>query len=205
MILNYFSAKGLKSGFYIDVGAGHPFRSSNTASLYHSGWSGITIDPFPGSANKFRKYRPRDTAVEAAVSAVTGKTTLYYHEHRPLLSTVSEEIAKSKTARFSIRESPSTIEVQTLPLRAILDKYLPGEQSIDFLDLDTEGSELDILESNNWDQYRPGLILIETERDGRVDVDARISNFLNNRGYQLIAFNGVNAFYENQDAKDTQA
>ena len=56
-----------KIGFYVDVGAHHPFRFSNTYLLYKRGWRGINIDAMPGSMRLFRKFRPRDTNIECGV------------------------------------------------------------------------------------------------------------------------------------------
>ena len=54
-------------GFYVDVGAHHPFRFSNTYLFYTQGWSGINIDATPGSMKAFNKYRPRDINLEVGV------------------------------------------------------------------------------------------------------------------------------------------
>src|SRR5581483_8094739 len=59
---------GQKKGFYVDVGAHHPFRFSNTYLLYLNGWRGINIDAMPGSMAAFRKLRPRDINIECMVS-----------------------------------------------------------------------------------------------------------------------------------------
>ena len=54
-------------GFYVDVGAHHPFRFSNTYLFYTQGWSGINIDATPGSMKAFNKYRPRDINLEVGI------------------------------------------------------------------------------------------------------------------------------------------
>src|SRR5580658_8816405 len=67
MILASFF-EGKKNGFYVDVGAHHPKRFSNTHHFYIRGWRGINVDATPGSMKLFRRTRPDDINIEAAVS-----------------------------------------------------------------------------------------------------------------------------------------
>ena len=60
--------EGVRSGFYIDIGAFHPSKFSNTYYFYLRGWSGINIDPQPGVKSLFDKMRPRDINLELAIS-----------------------------------------------------------------------------------------------------------------------------------------
>lgn len=57
-----------KNGFYVDVGAHHPFRFSNTYLFYQSGWRGINIDAMPGSMKLFNRFRPKDINIECGVA-----------------------------------------------------------------------------------------------------------------------------------------
>src|SRR5690349_18351333 len=59
-------------GFYVDVGAHHPMRFSNTYFFYRRGWRGINIDARPGSKREFDRARPRDINVECGVAQVAG-------------------------------------------------------------------------------------------------------------------------------------
>ena len=76
MILNRFFERK-RNGFYVDVGAHHPKRFSNTYTFYKKGWRGVNIDAMPGSMEKFKKIRPRDINLEFAISNKNG--TLVYH------------------------------------------------------------------------------------------------------------------------------
>src|SRR6478672_655222 len=66
-----------RSGFYVDVGAFHPFKHSNTYILYKAGWHGVNIDPRPGSKALFDRFRPRDVNIETGISDKDG--TMTYH------------------------------------------------------------------------------------------------------------------------------
>lgn len=88
-------------GFYIDVGAHHPIRFSNTFSFYVKGWSGINIDPTPGGMEAFRNIRPRDVNLELAVSDKKEKLKFYLFEE-PALNTCDENIALLRVNRDGI-------------------------------------------------------------------------------------------------------
>jgi len=75
-----------KNGFYVDVGAHHPFRFSNTYKFYEKGWSGINIEPNPEDFHLFSKYRNRDININAGVGSNDGTLT-YFMFNEPALNT----------------------------------------------------------------------------------------------------------------------
>src|SRR5688500_1440642 len=84
--------KGKREGFYVDVGAYHPMRFSNTYLFYSMGWRGINIDATPGSMSAFRAVRPRDTNLQLAISDRNETLTLMMFDE-PVLSTFSPDVA----------------------------------------------------------------------------------------------------------------
>ena len=95
LILNrFFNNK--ENGFYVDVGAHHPRRFSNTYSFYKKGWRGINIDALPGSMVAFNKERPNDINLEIGISKKESEL-LYYMFNEPALNTFSETEAVSYT------------------------------------------------------------------------------------------------------------
>ena len=83
----------------------------------------------------------------------------------------------------------SEVPVQTLPLVEIFERYLPQGQAIDFLDVDVEGHDLEVLESNDWQRFRPKVIVVEDE-----DLDpreSRIVRTMNRHGYELCGQNVI--------------
>lgn len=148
------------TGFYVDVGAYHPQRFSNTNHFYLAGWRGINIDAMPGSMEPFHQFRPRDINLEIGVSE-SDETLTYYAFNEPALNGFSKDVAD----RVTINEQYKllfTRPIPTRPLADILDEYLPANQTIDFLTVDVEGLDLAVLRSNNWQKYRPVVILTET-------------------------------------------
>ena len=175
-----------KEGFYIDVGAHHPKRFSNTYYFYKRGWRGINIEARPGSKKIFDKHRPQDINLEIAVSS-ENKTLIYYMFNDPALNGFSENVARS-TAGLGDYKILNKIELKTQPLRDILYEHLSENEQIDFLNIDVEGLDYDVLLSNDWTKYRPSVILVE---EGEFDLQnagqSDIYNFLQNRDYNLVA------------------
>lgn len=175
-----------KTGFYIDVGAHHPKRFSNTYLFYKKGWRGINIEPRPGSKKYFDKIRYRDINIEAAISEKTQKLT-YYMFSEPALNKLSDENEKDflKSGNHELRNK---VEIETTTLKNICDKYLPEKTQIDFLSVDVEGYDLNVLNSNDWDKYRPKIVLVE-EKDFEIDAPfkSNIFKYLSEKGYKLSA------------------
>ncbi len=148
-----------ENGFYIDVGAHHPKRFSNTYYFYCKGWRGINIDAMPDSMLAFQKDRPRDINLEMGVSEVQGEL-LYYIFNDPALNTFSKSEAQKKDALtgYEIIEKRT---VATFRLEDILEKHLPSKQDINFMSIDVEGLDLEVIHSNNWKKFRPQLVLAE--------------------------------------------
>ena len=150
--------EGRPSGFYVDVGAHHPRRFSNTYRLYCRGWRGLNIDANPGSMTLFRRLRPRDINVEAAVSSTRQELT-YYVFNEPALNTFCKSLALERlNDTYSIAKE---ITVWTSPLSQLLDEYVPTGTRIDLMTVDVEGLDYEVLQSNDWALYSPEFILVE--------------------------------------------
>ena len=188
LILNRL-LEGKRTGFYVDVGAHHPMRFSNTYLFYKRGWNGINIDAMPGSMVSFNRIRPRDINIECGVASQRGILT-YYCFDEPALNTFDQAEAELKnTPPYRILK---TVEVAVDRLEAIIDKYLPPGQQIDFLNVDVEGKGEEVLRSNGWKRYRPRFILAETLRGEILNMaKCPIVQFLQTVGYRPVskAFN----------------
>lgn len=168
-------------GFFVDIGAHHPTRFSNTYSLYRRGWRGINIDINPNSKKIFDLIRPEDINLEICIS--NNKEPIIYNIYSdPAFNTVSKE-------RVDELQSLGIIpikEIETIPekLSDILDHYLPENKSIDVMNIDVEGYEMDVLKSNNWVKYSPNLIIVEVHRLSLESIHQDpVIIFLKNLGY----------------------
>ena len=174
-----------REGFFVDVGAHHPHRFSNTYLLYRRGWRGVNIDAMPGSMRNFRRSRPRDINIEAAIGSTRGSST-YFVFNEPALNTFDPELAAERNA--PPWKIVSTISLPIRPLADVLDEVVPRGQTIDLLTIDAEGRDLDVLQSNDWSRYRARMVLAETR--GRDLSEVRgdpVTSFLEQQGYAVTA------------------
>jgi len=184
-----------KTGFWVDVGAHHPQRFSNTYLFYKRGWRGINIDALPGSMKSFKKLRPNDINLEIPIFKEHTKLT-YYQFKEPALNGFESEIAiqrNSNPTNSIIRK----IEMTGYPLRDVLKKHLPSNiQIIDFLTIDVEGLDLQVLESNDWTTYRPRVVVVEILDKPIYELENHlIVVFMKKNGYQLYSKSNQSAFF----------
>jgi FkbM family methyltransferase len=147
-----------KVGFYVDVGAHHPTRFSNTFYFYRRGWRGINVDALPGTKQLFQRVRHRDITIECGVGAQAG-VLKYYAFNEPALNTFSEQEATRKD--ISPYHIINTLQIPVVTLKQLLDEYLPRGIQIDFMTIDAEGFDHEIVSSGDWKRYRPRVVLVE--------------------------------------------
>ena len=169
-----------KKGFYIDIGAHDPVRFSNTFHYYLKGWHGINIDPIPGMKDLFDQIRPRDINLECGISA-ENDTVNYYIFNEPAFNTFSLEQLKYALTRTKLKEIK---QVKVYRLDRIFEKYLTEDQDITFMNIDVEGLELQVLQSSNWEKYRPNIVCIEVLTKSEYE---KINSFLNEKRYTKVA------------------
>jgi len=185
------------NGTYVDLGAYHPLKFSNTYHFYLRGWKGINIEARPQSMELFKLYRPRDINLEIAVSD-TKQDLLYYMFDEPALNGFIEDLSKTRdtNSNFNII---STTKISTLPLCEILDKYLSPGQQIDFMSIDVEGMDYKVLLSNNWTKYRPQYVLVEDIHSTTLEdsITSETAIFLKQQNYALICRTQRTLFFKN--------
>lgn len=145
-------------GFYVDIGAHHPIRFSNTFDLYKRGWTGINVEPNEEVIKLFKKNRPKDINLNIAISSKNKKFT-YYNFRETALNTIDKKVSTLRTKQGFKIISKKSIHADTL--ENILDKYHIKNKKINLLKIDVEGHELEVLKSNNWNKYSPQVIVCE--------------------------------------------
>lgn len=177
--------KGYK-GFYVDVGAHHPVRFSNTKYFYDKGWKGINIEPTPNAIKAFKTFRRRDINLNIGIGPERGELTFYCF-NEPALNSFSKEVSERVDRESSTYKIIKELKIEVMPLSVVFDLYLPEGRKIDFISIDVEGLDYQVLTSNNWDKYQPEVILVEEN----IDVDrigaSPIYNFLKDKGYRFFA------------------
>jgi len=148
---------GQTDGFYIDIGAGHPVYDNVSFAFYLAGWRGVCVEPNPALAALNRAVRRRDHLYEGLAGAAAGEATLYLQrEFHGLSTTVAEH------AQTAAKEVGRQAEVVTLPvttLAALCEQHAPP--TYDFLKVDVEGAEADVLRGADFSRARPRIIMVE--------------------------------------------
>lgn len=173
--------RNIKKGIYVDVGAYHPLLYSNTYAFYRRGWSGIVIDPNISLQPLYRILRRRDIFVHGGVGA-----------ERTVRSYFSFSDGAYNT--FDAREAESCRQINGLnflgetpvAVRPLMDILAEQDiQRVDFLNIDAEGLDLEVLESHNWD-ILPRVIAVESRRfNANEPMSDPVYCFLRKRGYVL--------------------
>jgi FkbM family methyltransferase len=145
------------TGFFIDIGAHDPVVGSVTHHFALSGWRGINIEPLPAFFQRLVDARPNDINLNVAVSDDFGTLDLIVDHTEPGLSTMTQELADGYARAGHKLER---IQVRTRPLADIVREHCAG-RIVDFLKIDAEGHELEILRGFDLSAWRPRVILIE--------------------------------------------
>ena len=173
-------------GIYIDVGAFHPKLFSNTYLFYKRGWSGVCVEPRPGAALEFARVRPRDKFVGMGVGAK--KDVLEYFEFSDKAANTflkkQADIYIEKSERKLLRK----INVAIMPLMDILAVSGLEGAMIDLMSVDVEGMDLEVLKSNDWNKFRPKILICEDlEFDLMSPKKSDLVKYLLEMHYELIA------------------
>jgi len=179
---------GKERGIYVDVGAHHPFRFSNTYWAYERGWRGINIEPDLRNYRLLKQYRKEDINLNCGIS--DEETQLeYYIFHESALNTFCEEEIRNKT---------DIAETRMVPVRrldAIFKEYYI--KNIDYIDIDVEGMEMRVLSSINWSAVSIDCILVEQREIMLTEVAAsEVCIFLKGRGYLPVNKYNRTVIYE---------
>lgn len=174
-----------KIGFYVDIGAFHPKRFSNTYFFYQRGWSGINIDATPGSMNLFKRVRPRDINLEVAIGN-DRKEIEFFIFNEPALNSFDYELSHSRRSdQYYIQE---VRKLTTKPLKKVLCEYLTQNSRISFMSIDVEGFDLEVLQSNDWGFFRPEYLLVECREFNFEKIQENPTfNFLIGKNYYFFA------------------
>lgn len=201
VLKEYFSNK--QGGIYVDIGAHHPQRFSNTYFFYKNySWHGINVEPSFGSKRIFDKARPRDINLEVGISNNDGEQE-YYIFNNSALNGFNKKLSdeRQKNTEYYIKEIR---KVKVYTLKSILNKNLKNNTNIDFMDIDVEGYELEVLKSNDWQKYRPKILMVEQLKFDFCKLeDDCIYKYLKDVGYEICSKTKRTVFYQDvQNSKD---
>lgn len=170
LVAEYLPAKG----FFVEVGAFHPVFLSQTWMLEQRGWDGLLIEPIPAQAEHLRRER-RARVFQVACGNPQQHGFIQKMSVRGALSSFRVD-----------RGSDIDVRVVTLDL-VLAEAHM---QRIDFLSVDVEGFELDVLQGFSFERYRPGLIVLEDFAENLAK-----HRFMRARRYKRVRRTGNNSWY----------
>ena len=175
--------KSINSGKYVDVGCYHPFKGSLTVDLYKKGWTGINIDISKTSIDLFNLIRTKDINLNIAVSNFDGET--HYYENSPI---------NQQNSLIKSNESQKTVKIKCKKLNTILEEN--NLNKFEYLNIDVEGNELNVVKGLDLVKYNPNLITIENNNLIIEDyIKSEIYNLLKDMNYVFIGKSGVTNFF----------
>ena len=180
--------KNQQYGYYIDIGAHHPFRYSNTAMLYRKGWSGINIEGSKHNIRLFKYFRKRDINLNCVISNIKNPVTFYYFKESALNGILSENRLKSLKKNGFMPTNKE--KITPLTLDKVLELHLPKGKRIDLLTLDVEGHDFQVLKSLDLGKYYIKIILTEANEN-----KIPLNQYLLKNGYHLFKTEDRNLFY----------
>ena len=179
--------RNYSDGFYVDIGAYHPIKGSLTYKLYKKGWKGMNLDISKTSIDLFDIARPEDKNINCAIGNFSGDT--FYYENSPINQ--QNSLIKSNVTQ-------KKVEIKSFLLEEILK--LNKIDKVDFINIDTEGTELNIINSINFEKINPILFTIEENSFDTVNEsrNAKIE-LMKKNNYELINVIGVTMFFIKAD------
>lgn len=192
LLWHYFHS--VTGGFYVDVGCHHPTRYSNTHLLHRfRGWRGINIDADASAIAKFREARPMDINLALGIGASSGEREFTTFRDGAV-NTFDPAIARHQEISFG---APTISNVTIRPLAEVLAEHVPAGTSIDYMDIDCEGLDHEVVASNDWAVFRPRIITVEIFG---LQLETPLSNptvaFLKEQGYRIISHCHATTFFE---------
>jgi FkbM family methyltransferase len=183
LIVNFmFTFLGITKVTYLDVGANHPTELSNTYYFYRKGYRGVLVEPNVALCQQLRAVRPGDTTLAAGIGVAAAREADYYVMNYPALNTFSkaeaEHQAEATKGRISVRE---VIKVPLLSINDVMAEHFKGAPT--FLSIDTEGLDLAILKSLDFERFRPKVVCAETLVSSTTKTIPEIPEFMASRGY----------------------
>ncbi len=176
----------IPNGRYLDIGCFHPEAASNTQLLHRKGWSGVNVDPNKFMIDEFKLQRPNDVNLNVAVGKEHGTLEYYFFNDWASSNTCSPEFAAAISKGQNIPVDSQRL-VEIVPLLEIMETYFRTAPP-DFMNVDVEDLDADVIASNDWKRFRPKVIAVEEiSFSSRDPGKSTIFNVLDENGYLFFS------------------
>jgi FkbM family methyltransferase len=182
--------------FFIDIGAHHPYVLSNTYLMYLQGARGINVEPDPSLLEAFAQYRPEDINLQCGVRFNEITEADLYLMSAPVLNTFSREEAEH-VAEYGTYKILGKVKVPLLSLQEIITAHCP-DGVVDFMSIDVEGLDWEIIQYNQLDVIRPKVLCVETmqySEDSSGRKQHTLIQYLQEKEYLLYADTHLNSIF----------
>jgi FkbM family methyltransferase len=188
-----------RDGFYIDIGAGHPVYDNVSFAFYLRGWRGIAVEPNPWLSQLAQGVRPRDRNLQSLVGAAEGDAAFHLVNEFHGLSTMIADHARKAESEFGKASQSLTMPVTTLA--ALCEQHAPA--SFEFLKIDVEGAEDDVIRGGDWKRFRPKVVVIEALAPySLAPAWDSWEPILTKHGYRYARFDSLNRYYVAEDENE---
>ena len=207
LIIDYIFKNKIK-GYYIDVGCQHPIANNNTYLLYkRKGWNGLNIDLDQKNIDLFNIERKKDLNICAAISSSKKIDDLFFYHNGSPINTLVKDVALNRKAKYS-----EIKKIESTSLNIVLKKN-QIEDKINYLNIDTEGNELDILQGFDLKKYKPDIISIEfldlkmkklemKNNSLKNVLDSELYKHMVDNNYYLINWNHADLIFAHKEFRD---
>lgn len=199
IIDTFLSGLGITKPTYIDIGTYHPILGNNTYLFYKKGGHGICIEPDDAFFQLITRIRTRDICINAGAGPVEKPAANFYKMSSHNLNTFSKAEAEETATKkhYGDQKIKGVVQIPLVTVNSLMTKYLDN-QAPDILSVDAEGLDFDIVTSIDFSIHRPKVICTETlryNRDGKLQKEKNIENYLATKGYVLYADTYVNSIF----------
>ena len=195
IIIEYlFGLRNIDKPVCLDIGAYHPVAANNTYKFFLKGSKVVNIDANPSAIENFIKQRPGDTNLNLGIGGSDGDFDFYIMEDAALNTFSESEKINLENLGHRLKEVK---KIKMISINKIFEQYFQNT-AIDFLSVDAEGVDFEIIQSLDFSRYQPKVICIESidyTPDGTGTKRNDLCSYIENAGYFEYANTNINSIF----------
>lgn len=177
---------GRSDVYYIDIGAFHPIKKSNTYIFYKRGGKGICIEPNPEAYSLWKQFRPRDTFIPKGVIPQSSDVSSWGYRSNP------GNAETNHIATLDKGDMLDCLHIECATIKEIILNEMPKSQQVDLLSIDCEGMDLAIIQDFPFETIRPKVAIVE---DYVFSENSEVSIATKNKGYLIASYAKISKIF----------